>query len=106
MDIDWLYRQGGRGFMWLVQRPLQWLDWGWGELYRSLALPLTMLTARFASWFDWHIIDGIVDGLARTVRALGAQLRLLQSGQMQYVFVQLFALVALLLLTLSLFLLY
>ena len=106
VDIDWLYRQGGRGFMWLVQRPLQWLDWGWGELYRSLALPLTMLTARFASWFDWHIIDGIVDGLARTVRALGAQLRLLQSGQMQYVFVQLFALVALLLLTLSLFLLY
>lgn len=106
VDMDWLYRQGGRAFMWLVRHPLQWLDWAWGELYRSLALPLTMLVARFSSWFDWHIIDGIVDGLARAVRALGGQLRLLQSGRMQFVFFQVFALAALLLITLALFLVY
>ena len=106
VDMDWFYRQGGRAFMWLVRHPLQWIDWAWGELYRSLALPLTILSARFASWFDWHVIDGIVDGLARTVRALGGQLRYLQSGQMQYVFFQVFALAALLLIALSLFLLY
>ena len=102
VDVDWFYRQGGRAFMWLVRHPLQWFDWAWGELYRSLALPLTMLSARLANWFDWHIIDGIVDGLARTVRALGGQLRYLQSGQIQYVFFQVFALAALLLIALSL----
>lgn len=106
VDIDWFYRQGGRAFLWLVRHPLQWLDWAWGELYRTLALPLMMLTARFASWFDWHGIDGVVDGLARTVRSLGGYLRLLQSGQMQYVFFQVFALAALALLTLSLVLLH
>lgn len=105
VDIDWFYRQGGRAFLWLVRHPLQWLDWAWGELYRTLALPLMMLSARLASWFDWHGIDGVVDGLARTVHSLGGYLRLLQSGQMQYVFFQVFALAALALITLSLFLL-
>ena len=106
VDIDWFYRQGGRAFMWLVRNPLQWFDWAWGELYRSFALPLLMLMARFSGWFDWHIIDGIVDGLARTVRGLGGHLRLLQSGQMQYIFFQVFALAALALITLTLFLLF
>ncbi len=106
VDIDWFYRQGGRAFLWVVRHPLQWLDWAWGEVYRTVALPLMMLLARFSSWFDWHAIDGIVDGLARTVRSLGGYLRLLQSGQMQYVFFQVFALAALALITLSLFLLH
>jgi multicomponent Na+:H+ antiporter subunit D len=43
-----------------------------------------MNAARFWSWFDWHGIDGVVDGTARTVKNIGNTLRRVQSGQMQY----------------------
>ena len=46
-------------------------------------IPL-MVTARFWSWFDWHGIDGVVDGTAREVRDVGNTLRKVQSGQLQY----------------------
>jgi multicomponent Na+:H+ antiporter subunit D len=43
-----------------------------------------MATAKFWSWFDWHAIDGLVDGSALCVRALGRRLALvLQRGQLQ-----------------------
>ena len=48
----------------------------------SVLVPL-MSTSKFWSWFDWNVIDGIVDGIARSVRALGGKVRLLQSGQIQ-----------------------
>ncbi len=43
-----------------------------------------MTTARFWSWFDWHGIDGLVDGLAGLVRKTGAKLRNVQNGRLQY----------------------
>ena len=43
-----------------------------------------MTTAKFWSWFDWHGIDGVVDGVARLVRRTGAQLRIVQNGRLQY----------------------
>jgi multicomponent Na+:H+ antiporter subunit D len=42
-----------------------------------------MATARFSSWFDWNIIDGVIDGLARTVRGTGGLVRNFQSGRLQ-----------------------
>lgn len=83
LDMDWLYRMGGRLFLWIVKNPLQWFDTAWGEAYRVVGLGTLMTTARFWSWFDWHGIDGVVDGIARTVRALGGKVRLIQSGQIQ-----------------------
>ena len=103
LDIDWFYRQGGRAFFWTAKHPIQATNTAWGEAYRYCALPLTMLLARLAGWFDWHIIDGLVDGLARSVRGLGNRVRLLQSGQMQFTFFYALSLVALLLATLSIF---
>jgi multicomponent Na+:H+ antiporter subunit D len=61
----------------------KWLDTAWGEAYRVIGLAFLMDMARFWSWFDWHAIDGVVDGLARSVRALGGTVRHLQSGQIQ-----------------------
>ncbi|WP_310600425.1 Na(+)/H(+) antiporter subunit D [Desulfobulbus sp.] len=83
LDIDWLYRQFGRAFLWLVRRPLQWFDTAWGEAYRVVGLGSLMTVSRFWSWFDWNAIDGVVDGIARGVRALGGKVRVLQSGQIQ-----------------------
>ncbi len=84
LSMDWFYRMGGRGFLWLVKHPLQWFDTAWGEAYRVVGLGILMTLARFWSWFDWNVIDTIVDGFARSVRALGGRVRLVQSGQIQY----------------------
>jgi multicomponent Na+:H+ antiporter subunit D len=99
LDIDWLYRKAGKGFLWLVKGPLQWGDTAWGEAYRLVGLSSLMTLSRFWSWFDWHIIDGVVDGIARSVRALGGKVRVLQSGQIQLTLYYAFSLAAILFVT-------
>lgn len=99
LDIDWLYRQGALGFMWLIKKPLQGADTAWGEAYRVVGLSSLMSLSRFWSWFDWHAIDGVVDGIARLVRGLGGKVRLLQSGQIQFSLYASFTLAAILLVT-------
>ncbi|MHB8789460.1 MAG: Na(+)/H(+) antiporter subunit D [Desulfobulbaceae bacterium] len=84
LDMDWLYRKAGSWFLWIVKNPIQWFDTAWGEAYRVVGLGSLMTTARFWSWFDWHGIDGVVDGLARCVRGIGGRVRTLQSGQIQF----------------------
>jgi multicomponent Na+:H+ antiporter subunit D len=83
IDLDWFYRFGGRGFQWLASKPIQSVDNGVGEGYRYLGLLPLMTMSRFWSWFDWHVIDGVVDGIARGVRAVGKAGRGLQSGRLQ-----------------------
>ena len=84
LDLDWFYRKGGQVFLWLARKPLQWMDTAWGAAYEVVGLTGLMTTARFWSWFDWHGIDGMVDGTARCVRAMGRRVALvLQRGQIQ-----------------------
>jgi multicomponent Na+:H+ antiporter subunit D len=84
LDLDWFYRKGGQAFLWLAQKPLQWADTAWGMAYEVVGLYGLMTTAKFWSWFDWHGIDGVVDGTARCVRAIGRRVALvLQRGEMQ-----------------------
>lgn len=83
LDVDWFYRMAGRGVRWLARNPIQALDTWVCEAYRFAGLAGTMLSARASAWFDWNIIDGIVDGSARTVRGLGGILRHMQNRQMQ-----------------------
>ena len=97
LDVDWLYRHAGCALLWLIRHPLQWFDTAWGEAYRTVGLFSLMVVSRFWSWFDWHVIDGIVDGLARLVRASGDKVRILQSGQMQLTIYGAFSLAAVLL---------
>lgn len=84
LDLDWFYRLGGRVFLWIAVHPIQWLDNVWGAAYRVVGLYSLMTTARFWSWFDWHGIDGVVDGSARCVRAIGRRVTIvLQRGHIQ-----------------------
>lgn len=83
LDLDWPYRMGGRAFQWLARRPIQTLDTFVGELYRLAGLAPLMVSARVAALFDSRVIDGLVDGLAESIRGIGARLRLVQRGQMQ-----------------------
>ena len=83
LGLDWFYRRGGSGFMWLVRHPVQWADSAWGEAYRAVGLRSLMTIAGFWNWFDRAVIAGAVDGFARLVRGLGGWLRLMQCGQVQ-----------------------
>jgi multicomponent Na+:H+ antiporter subunit D len=84
LDLDWFYRRGGQIFLWFAKNPIQWLDTCWGAAYRVVGLYSLMTTAKFWSWFDWHGIDGVVDGSARFVRAIGRRITItMQRGQIQ-----------------------
>lgn len=85
LDLDWFYRKGGQAFFWLAQKPIQAIDTAWGEIYRVVGLVSLMTTAKFWGWFDWHGIDGVVDGSARLVRNCGRYVsQALQRGQIQH----------------------
>ncbi len=102
LDLDWFYRKGGRAFLWIARRPIQWIDTGVGELYRLAGLRPLMKSARAATEFDNRIIDGIVDGFAAAFRDVGSRLRQVQRGHLQENLTLLFATATLLVLTLLL----
>lgn len=83
LDTDWFYRMGGRAFLWLAKHPIQFVDNCVGEIYRVLGLIPVMLSARLAGLFDNYVIDGLVDGVATSVRAVGDRLRSAQRGALQ-----------------------
>ncbi|MFA6564394.1 MAG: Na(+)/H(+) antiporter subunit D [Verrucomicrobiia bacterium] len=83
LDMDWFYRMGGRIFLAIARKPIQLADNFVGEVYRIAGLIPLMISARLAGKFDNRVIDGAVDGLAETIRAIGSRLRLVQRGQMQ-----------------------
>lgn len=84
LDIDWFYRKAGVGFLWLAKHPIQSFDTKWGNVYKDVGLVGLMRSAKFWSWFDWNVIDTIVDGTARTVMGVGRKVVLeLQKGQIQ-----------------------
>ena len=83
LDTDWFYRMGGRVFLWLAKKPIQFVDTCVGEVYRVLGLIPLMISARLAGKFDDRVVDRAVDGLAATIRGIGGRLRFVQRGQMQ-----------------------
>jgi multicomponent Na+:H+ antiporter subunit D len=103
LDTDWFYRMGGRAFLWLAKNPIQWVDNRVGSAYRALGLVPLVLSSRLASLFDNRVIDGLVDGLARSIRGLGDRLRVAQRGAVQENLALAFVISALLLVAFLLF---
>ena len=91
LDVDWLYRMSGRAVRWIATKPLQAVDTWVSEGYRVFGLVWLVVSAKASAAFDWNVIDGVVDGLARTVRSSGERIRHLQTAQLQ---VNLFSAVA------------
>jgi multicomponent Na+:H+ antiporter subunit D len=104
LDLDWPYRIGGRAFLWLAQKPVQFVDICVGEIYRLGGLVPLMVSARLSAVFDNSVIDGAVDGFASTVRNLGGRLRSAQRGALQENLTVAFGLGAVLVLLLVLYL--
>jgi len=62
----------------------------------------TVFLSDVKEWFDSHIVDGTVNGLASVTRGMGSGLRRIQTGQLQnYAFVIFFGLVLIILFKLS-----
>jgi multicomponent Na+:H+ antiporter subunit D len=83
LDVDYFYRKGGRAFMWIDNRIVAPIDGLWGEVYRTLGLKALFGNAKASYGFDRHVIDGVVDGSAVTVRTIGLVVRKLQTGRIQ-----------------------
>jgi multicomponent Na+:H+ antiporter subunit D len=98
LDLDWFYRKGGKGFLWLAKKPIQAVDTFVGEIYNAGGLIPLMRTSRLVGVFDSAVIDGIVDGFATGFRNFGNRLRGAQRGALQQNLTAAFGLGALLLL--------
>jgi NADH-quinone oxidoreductase subunit L len=62
----------------------------------------TVFLSDVHEWFDSHIVDGAVNGIASVTRGTGSGLRRIQTGQLQnYAFVIFFGLVLIILFKLS-----
>ncbi len=83
LDFDTLYRLVGRSFLWLVCKPLSWIDERWNEVYRVIGLQGIMGLAGSTRWFDRKGIDTVVDGTAYTVRGIGRLSARAQTGRLQ-----------------------
>lgn len=83
IDLDWLYRMGGRAFLWFARKPVQVVDNAVGEIYRAGGIVPLMRSANLINRFDNVVIDGVVDGVAGAFRSIGNKLRGLQRGALQ-----------------------
>jgi multicomponent Na+:H+ antiporter subunit D len=83
LDFDALYRIVGRGFLYLICKPISLLDDRWTEVYRQGGLAGLLGLAGGARWFDLKGIDTVVDGSAFTVRGIGRTSAKIQTGRLQ-----------------------
>jgi NADH-quinone oxidoreductase subunit L len=58
--------------------------WYFNRAWEIFATQVVLAGSLLAAWFDRHIVNGMVDGVAWLCGRAGARLRLLQTGQMQF----------------------
>ncbi|MCP3909069.1 MAG: Na(+)/H(+) antiporter subunit D, partial [Oceanicoccus sp.] len=80
LDTDWFYRKGARGLMWIAEKPVARYEAVVSNFSNSLILKPLHAVASIGLWVDTHIIDGAVNGLAKTILLSGTKLRYLQNG--------------------------
>ncbi|ODT08514.1 MAG: Na(+)/H(+) antiporter subunit D [Mesorhizobium sp. SCN 65-20] len=80
IDTDWFYRMGARRFMWFAEKPLAYWEQAVSSVSETIALPLMHGLARVGLRIDVNGVDGIVNGVARSILRGGGALRRLQTG--------------------------
>lgn len=80
IDTDWFYRMGARRFMWFAEKPLAYWEQAVSSVSETVALPLMHGLARVGLRIDVNGVDGIVNGVARSIMRGGSTLRRLQTG--------------------------
>lgn len=85
VDTDWFYRKGAKGFMWLVNKPIAYIEYNIvGEAYEFLIQKPILKAAHYLSLFDTEAVDGTVNGIGRITLAWSSVMRIIQNGQVQY----------------------
>ncbi|MCF8129327.1 MAG: Na+/H+ antiporter subunit D [Deltaproteobacteria bacterium] len=82
-DCEHLYTLVGRGVMFLLSKPLSWVDGIWTEIYRTVFLRAFYSVSRITDLFDRKGIDGAVNQTAASVMFLSRISTRLQSGRLQ-----------------------
>ncbi len=80
LDTDWFYRKGARLFMWFAEKPVARWEGTVSALSDTVVLRVLHASARGGLLVDLHVVDALVNGVARTALAWGATIRRLQSG--------------------------
>lgn len=80
LDTDWFYRMGARYFMWLAEKPLARYEQAVSNVSETVALPFLHGAARAGLRVDLTGVDGVVNGVARSILHEGGRLRRLQTG--------------------------
>ena len=80
LDTDWFYRKGARAFMWFARKPLARYEEAVSDVSETAALPFMHGAAAAGLRMDIHVVDAIVNGVARVILRGGAVLRRLQTG--------------------------
>ncbi|MCA1368550.1 Na(+)/H(+) antiporter subunit D [Bradyrhizobium sp. BRP14] len=80
IDTDWFYRKGARYFMWLAERPLARYEKAVSGVADTAVLPFLHGSARAGLRLDLGGVDGVVNGIARSILDGGGVLRRLQTG--------------------------
>jgi multicomponent Na+:H+ antiporter subunit D len=83
LDFEWFYIKFGRGFLYLVSRPVAWIDAIWSEVYARVGLRSLVGIAFGSSVFDRKGIDGVLDNSVYAVGAFGGVVAKSQSGRLQ-----------------------
>ncbi|MFQ5534417.1 MAG: Na(+)/H(+) antiporter subunit D, partial [Sphingomonadales bacterium] len=80
LDTDWFYRRGARLFMWLAEKPAARWEGAVSGVSDTVILRSLHFSARGSLLVDLNVVDGVVNGVARTALAWGAAMRRLQTG--------------------------
>lgn len=80
IDTDWFYRRGATVFMWLANKPVL----AWEQMVISLGDGLGLNTihrlSKHSLSIDVRVVDGAVNGVAKSAMKSGSLLRRLQTG--------------------------
>ena len=83
IDTDWFYRKGSKFFMSFAWNVAAKVDGIVSNTYKTLILKSSVDTAKECWKFDAGVVDGVVNGVGRTILKLGEKLRTLQTGNLQ-----------------------
>ena len=80
IDTDWFYRRGAAVFMWLANKPVALWEQRVITLGDGVILNTLHRLSKHSLTIDTHVVDGAVNGVAKTAMKSGNLLRRLQTG--------------------------
>ena len=80
IDTDWFYRRGAAVFMWLANKPVARWEQRVITLGDGVILNTLHRLSKHSLTVDTHVVDGAVNGVAKTAMKSGNLLRRLQTG--------------------------